>query len=51
MKVEKPSAAHMPFKDHFKKQQTSKLQKKTLKKKKDVEKSTDKKDSHFIGWA
>jgi hypothetical protein len=48
MKVEKPSATFMPFKDHFKKEQQKKKQEE---KKKTVDKSTDKKDSNFIGWA
>ena len=48
MKVEKPTAAYMPFKDYFKKQQEKK---KEQQKKKEVDKSVDKKDSNFIGWA
>ena len=48
MRVEKPSAPFMPFKDHYKKEQQKKKQEE---KKKSVDKSKEKKDSNFIGWA
>jgi hypothetical protein len=48
MKVEKPTTAYMPFKDHFKKEQQKK---KEQEKKKAVDKSDKKTDSNFIGWA
>jgi len=48
MKVEKPSATFMAFKDHYKKEQQKKKQEE---KKKSVDKSKEKKDSNFIRWA
>lgn len=48
MKVEKPTSAYMPFKDHLKKEQQKK---KEEERKKVVVKSNEKTDSNFIGWA
>jgi hypothetical protein len=48
MKVEKTTSVHLPFKDHFKKEQQKKEKQE---KKKPVEQSKEKKDSNFIGWA